>query len=51
MTELDEATGALVKVFAGPRFGFDDPYGISSNGSVAWVTNYLGQFVTGIPAA
>jgi hypothetical protein len=50
VTELDLSTGALVKVLKGPRYGFNSSYGVSSDGTDVWVTNFLGQTVTGFPA-
>jgi hypothetical protein len=50
VTELNAATGGLVKVIKGPSYGFDRPTSISSDGVDVWVANYAGNTVTGFPA-
>ena len=39
VTELDAATGALVKVLKGRSYGFTRPVAITSNGAHVWVAN------------
>ena len=51
MTELNAATGALVKVLKGPSYGFNDPSAVASDGTHVWVTNYGGTSVTELDAA
>ena len=36
LTELDAATGALVRVLSASSYGFDDPVAASSDGSHVW---------------
>jgi DNA-binding beta-propeller fold protein YncE len=50
VTELNAATGALVKVITGSRYGFDGPEAVSSDGTHVWVANQRDQTVTGFPA-
>jgi hypothetical protein len=38
VTELSASTGKLVKVMSGSRYGFDEPYAVSSDGTHVWVT-------------
>jgi hypothetical protein len=49
VTELDAATGALVKMIRGSSYGFDRPVSVSSDGKDVWVANYAGNTVTGFP--
>jgi len=46
VTELDAATGALVRVITGTKYRFNGPYGISSDGTHVWVANESGDSVT-----
>jgi len=39
VTELNAATGALVKVLQGPQYGFNQAWAIASDGSHVWVAN------------
>ena len=39
LTELNAATGALVKVITGSRYGFISPWAVSSDGTHVWVAN------------
>jgi hypothetical protein len=39
VTELNAATGALVKVLKGPSYAFNHPTGIALDGTHAWVAN------------
>ena len=40
--ELNAATGALVRVIAGPQYGFDGAIAVSSDGTHVWVANRFG---------
>jgi len=51
VTELTAATGAPVKVIAGSSYRFNDPTGISSDGTHVWVANQIGNSVTELNAA
>jgi streptogramin lyase len=51
VTELDAATGALVKVILGARYQFNYPDAVSSDASHVWVANYYGDSVTELDAA
>jgi DNA-binding beta-propeller fold protein YncE len=50
VTELNAATGALVKVIRGSSYRFNGPAGVSSDGKDVWVANTLDDSVTGFPA-
>jgi DNA-binding beta-propeller fold protein YncE len=50
VTELDAATGDLVRVLSGSRYKFNNPTGISSDGTHVWVVNADGS-VTELDAA
>jgi hypothetical protein len=50
VTELDAATGALVRVISGSSYVFNEPVGICSDGTHVWVPNAGDQSVTGFPA-
>jgi DNA-binding beta-propeller fold protein YncE len=50
VTELSASTGRLVKAISGPRYGFDQPASVSSDGTNVWVAN-LAQSITGFPAS
>ena len=50
VTELNAATGALVKLITGSSYKFDQPTTISSDGMNVWVANFGDQSVTGFPA-
>lgn len=39
VTELNAATGALVKVLKGPSYAFNHPTGIALDGTHVWVAN------------
>jgi hypothetical protein len=49
--ELDAATGALVRVLAGPGYGFNDPTGIAADGSRLWVADAYHDSVTEFPVS
>ena len=51
VTELDAATGAPIKIVAGPKYEFDGPDAVASDGTHVWVTNWDGQSVTEFPAS
>ena len=51
VTELDAATGALVQVLTGSRYGFNQRAAVSSDGTDVWVTNPGDESVTGFPAS
>src|SRR5215469_2760898 len=40
VTELDAATGALVRVIRGAQYGFNMPYAVSSDGTHVWAANF-----------
>src|SRR5215467_9623270 len=42
VTELDAATGALVRVIMGPQYGFNGAIAVSSDGTHVWVANRAG---------
>jgi DNA-binding beta-propeller fold protein YncE len=39
VTELNESTGAVVRVISAPSYGFDHPDAISADGTHVWVAN------------
>ena len=47
VTELDAATGTLVKVFTGPHYRFSQPRAITSDGTDVWVANFGDDSVSG----
>ena len=49
VTELRASTGALVRVFSGSGYGFNQPDAISSDGTDVWVANDEGESVTAFP--
>jgi hypothetical protein len=51
VTELLTSTGAVVQTISGPSYGFDEPDGISSDGTDVWVANGGGNSVTELSAA
>ncbi len=50
VTELDAATGALIKVLRGSRYAFSLPTGVDTGGSNVLVVNNGDASVTGFPA-
>jgi hypothetical protein len=50
VTEINASNGALVQVRAGPRYGFVQPAGVSSDGSNVWVPNG-DQSLSGFPTS
>ena len=49
VTQIDEGTGALVRVLSDPSYGFDGPYAVSTDGTRVWVANDFGHSVTEFP--
>ena len=39
MTELDAATGTLIRVLTGPGYRFNEPVAVASDGRHMWVAN------------
>jgi hypothetical protein len=46
VSEINAASGALIRALDGRRYGFDSPDGTAARGSRAWVTNLAGNSVT-----
>jgi hypothetical protein len=46
LTEVDAATGALVRVVSGAKYGFNHPWTLAFAGGYIWVTNPDGNSVT-----
>jgi hypothetical protein len=51
VTELNAATGTLIKVLAASPYKFDSPQDLASDGTHVWVTNGDGDTVTEFPAS
>jgi DNA-binding beta-propeller fold protein YncE len=51
VTELDAATGALVQVLNEPRYQFNGPSAVATDGTHLWVANSDGDSVTEFPAS
>ena len=51
LARASASTGALVQVIQGSSYGFDDPLGISSDGTDVWVANSAGDSVTELSAS
>ena len=51
VTELGTETGALVRMLAAPRYGFNDPSAITVDGGRAWVANLYDDSVTEFPTS
>jgi DNA-binding beta-propeller fold protein YncE len=49
--DLNAATGGFEKLIAGFGYGFNDPAGISSDGTHVWVASFYSTFVTELSAS
>ena len=50
LTEIDAATGALVRIVAGQRYGLTDPVALAVDGNTLWVADGTGNAVTEVNA-
>jgi len=48
VTELSAASGALLRILSGPRYGFASPAGLAVAGLRLWVTDQAGDEVTAL---
>jgi hypothetical protein len=48
VTELSAATGALLRILSGPRYGFASPAGLAVAGLRLWVSDQAGDEVTAL---
>lgn len=46
VTELNVATGGLVKVLSGHGYGFDNPIALAVVGKTIWIANGAGNSIT-----
>ncbi len=51
LSEIDAATGALIRVIAGPRYALADPQALAADGNTLWVADGNGDALTEINAA
>ena len=51
LAEIDAATGALVRIVAGQRYGLADPVALAVDGNTLWVADGNGDAVTEVDAA
>ena len=51
VTEIDAASGHLVRVLAGPRYGFDHPSALTAYRGRIWVANSDASSVTELVTA
>ena len=50
LAEIDAATGALVRIVAGPRYALTDPVALAVDGNTLWVADGNGDALTEIDA-
>jgi hypothetical protein len=50
LAEIDAATGALIRIIAGQRYGLADPVALAVDGNTLWVADGTGNAVTEVNA-